>query len=65
MDVIPWPFWPKDGSNKEIPHIMVDVQGEEIMLTVSSEEGNERSFSNSDEANKVVSNWNILNDLLQ
>lgn len=55
--VEPFPFWPKDPENLHcvVPHILVDVRGEEETLTVSSDEGNERSKSNIREAEKVVS----------
>lgn len=45
----PLPFWPE-----RVPHIFVDVHGEEETLTVTSDEGNERSKSNEMEAQKVV-----------
>ncbi|KAL8598524.1 hypothetical protein ACOMHN_051312 [Nucella lapillus] len=48
-------FWPKyPGTNKQIPHLLVDVRGEEETLTVTTEEGNQRSKSNKKEADKVI-----------
>jgi superfamily I DNA and/or RNA helicase len=49
------PFWPKrKDTGRPIPHVLVDVQGKEETLTVSTEEGNERSKSNLLEVEKVV-----------
>ncbi|XP_025109737.1 helicase with zinc finger domain 2-like [Pomacea canaliculata] len=47
-----WPLHPK--TSEPVPHIFVDVRGEEETLTVSTDEGNERSKSNSAEADKVI-----------
>ncbi|XP_025109726.1 helicase with zinc finger domain 2-like [Pomacea canaliculata] len=51
-----WPAKPKSSTkaSDRIPHILVDVRGEEKTLTVSTDEGNERSKSNSAEADKVI-----------
>ena len=70
-NVDPLPFWPTLPAwcqpdqafnmqrllpaSRVVPHILVDVQGEEATLTVTTEEGNERSKSNAAEADKVVS----------
>ena len=53
------PFWPKHPSpnlsdDLLVPHLLVDVRGEEETLTVTTDDGNERSKSNSLEADKVV-----------
>ncbi|KAL8597128.1 hypothetical protein ACOMHN_050464 [Nucella lapillus] len=63
----PLPFWPdnvdfgqgrsralNDPANRQVPHVFVDVRGEEEKKSVSDEEGNENSRSNSLEADKVV-----------
>lgn len=63
----PLPFWPTnpdynpgagdltgDPANVAIPHIFVDVRGDEETLTVTTDEGNERSTSNALEIEKVV-----------
>ncbi|XP_076463379.1 3'-5' exoribonuclease HELZ2-like isoform X2 [Babylonia areolata] len=49
-------FWPTDptGSDKRVPHLLIDVRGEEETLTVTTDEGNERSKSNRKEADKVI-----------
>ncbi|PVD23135.1 hypothetical protein C0Q70_16398 [Pomacea canaliculata] len=48
------PIWPLHPQTSEpVPHILVDVRGEEETLTVSTDEGNERSKSNFAEADKV------------
>ena len=39
----------------QYPHVLVHVEGEEKMLTVSTEDGNEHSRSNSAEIDAVVS----------
>ena len=50
------PFWPhyQPYSPAHVPHLLVDVRGEEETLTVTTDQGNERSKSNSLEADKVV-----------
>ena len=50
------PFWPGHPliPDRPVPHLLVDVRGEEETLTVTTDEGNERSKSNSLEADKVV-----------
>ncbi|KAL8582079.1 hypothetical protein ACOMHN_003999 [Nucella lapillus] len=64
------PFWPRrfpqllfPGSEYErglglasqaVPHLLVNVKGMENMLTVTTEEGNEKSKSNAAEADKVM-----------
>ncbi|KAK7100382.1 hypothetical protein V1264_023346 [Littorina saxatilis] len=48
-----WPKYPPEFQNP-IPHVLVDIRGEEETLTVNTEEGNERSKSNSMEAEKVI-----------
>nr|KAG5696344.1 hypothetical protein BaRGS_028339 [Batillaria attramentaria] len=54
-DEQPLPFWPRDlQTNEEVPHILVDVRGEEEAMSVSTDEGNERSKSNVLEAEKVM-----------
>ncbi|KAK7490445.1 hypothetical protein BaRGS_00018231, partial [Batillaria attramentaria] len=51
----PLPFWPcHPVTDEEVPHILVDVRGEEETLTVSTDEGNEKSKSNVLEADKVM-----------
>lgn len=49
-------FWPNHPSIAErpVPHLLVDVRGEEETLTVTTDQGNERSKSNRLEAEKVV-----------
>ena len=49
-------FWPhyQPDSQDHVPHLLVDVRGEEETLTVTTDQGNERSKSNSLEADKVV-----------
>ena len=47
----PLSLWPKPNC----PHVLVHVEGEERVLTVSTEEGNEMSRSNDAEVDKVVS----------
>lgn len=49
----PLPFWPL-LRNEPVPHLFVDVRGQEEMLTVTTDEGNEKSKSNKQEARKVV-----------
>lgn len=45
--------WPK--IDKDIyPHVFVHVNGEEKMLTVTTEDGNEQSRSNAEEIKHVV-----------
>ena len=66
----PLPFWPVNQdyhlattkvllhpTNEVLPHVFVDVRGEEEALTVATEEGSERSKSNALEADKVVRFW--------
>ena len=50
------PFWPhyQRGSQAHVPHLLVDVRGEEETLTVTTDQGHERSKSNSLEADTVV-----------
>ncbi|KAL8586098.1 hypothetical protein ACOMHN_065061 [Nucella lapillus] len=55
------PLWPRNPMNqwprnpdKQVPHLLINVQGEEEMLTVNTDQGNERSKSNSLEADKVI-----------
>ena len=52
-----WPTKPLSGPSDRypvVPHLLVDVRGEEETLTVTTEDGNEKSKSNSLEADKVV-----------
>ncbi|XP_076440863.1 3'-5' exoribonuclease HELZ2-like [Babylonia areolata] len=69
-NVDPLPFWPRrfpqlqfsdsqyerelEAASQALPHLLVDVRGTENMLTVTTEEGNERSRSNAMEADKVI-----------
>jgi hypothetical protein len=46
-------IWPR-CQNVTYPHIFVHVEGEEKVLTVSTEEGNEQSKSNIAEIDEVV-----------
>ncbi|XP_060566279.1 helicase with zinc finger domain 2-like isoform X2 [Ruditapes philippinarum] len=46
-------IWPRDIKNT-YPHIFVHVEGEEKVLTVSTEDGNEQSKSNTAEINEVI-----------
>lgn len=46
-------IWPKDIKGS-YPHVLVHVEGEEKVLTVSTEEGNEQSKSNDAEIDVVV-----------
>ncbi|XP_070195199.1 3'-5' exoribonuclease HELZ2-like isoform X2 [Littorina saxatilis] len=50
------PFWPRHplDPNIPVPHLLINVRGEEKLLSVSTEQGNERSKSNSLEADKVI-----------
>lgn len=50
----PLNIWPRDSYGPH-PHVLVHIEGEEKMLTVSTDEGNEQSKSNSEEAEYVVS----------
>ncbi|XP_070195168.1 3'-5' exoribonuclease HELZ2-like isoform X1 [Littorina saxatilis] len=54
----PLSFWPRHPisnlADKVTPHILVDVRGVEETLSVTTEDGNERSKSNALEAEKVV-----------
>ncbi|KAK7490451.1 hypothetical protein BaRGS_00018237 [Batillaria attramentaria] len=51
----PLPFWPYPKRvGKEVPHLLVDVRGQEESLSVSTEEGNEKSKSNAAEVEKVM-----------
>lgn len=47
-------IWPKDAKGT-YPHVLVHVEGEERILTVSTEDGNEQSRSNDAEIEHVVS----------
>ncbi|XP_045159234.2 helicase with zinc finger domain 2-like [Mercenaria mercenaria] len=49
----PMNIWPSKGRNI-YPHVFVQIEGEEEVLTVSTEEGNEQSRSNLLEAKHVV-----------
>ena len=46
-------IWAKEGIT-HYPHIMVHIEGEEKVLTVSTEDGNEQSKSNEAELDHVV-----------
>ena len=46
-------IWPQDRKGT-YPHVLVHVEGEERFLTVSTEDGNEQSRSNSAEIEHVV-----------
>lgn len=46
-------IWPRD-IKESYPHVLVHVEGEEKVLTVSTEEGNEQSKSNDAEIDVVV-----------
>ncbi|KAK7490439.1 hypothetical protein BaRGS_00018225 [Batillaria attramentaria] len=62
----PLPFWPtlpwadQKVLQQRVPHILVDVRGEEETLTVTTDEGNERSKSNALEAEKVIEIFSYL-----
>lgn len=46
-------IWPRDEETT-YPHVFIHVEGEEKMLTVSTEDGNEQSKSNEAEVEEVV-----------
>ena len=46
----PW----AERDKKFYPHVLVHVEGEEKVLTVSTEDGNEQSKSNEAEIDQVV-----------
>ncbi|XP_053391000.1 helicase with zinc finger domain 2-like isoform X2 [Mercenaria mercenaria] len=52
-------IWPKMDNNV-YPHVFVHVEGEEKILTVSTEDGNEHSRSNSEEIEHVVNVYSYL-----
>ena len=58
------PFWPKHPliPDRPVPHLLVDVRGEEETLTVTTDQGNERSKSNRPEADKVVCSADKFSD---
>ena len=47
-------IWPRDEHNV-YPHVFVHIDGQERFLSVSTEEGNEKSRSNLQEVQYVVS----------
>jgi hypothetical protein len=51
-------------TNNPVPHLLVDVRGEEETLTVSTDDGNERSKSNRLEAEKVVLYYVLYLDII-
>ena len=51
----PLNIWPQDDYDM-YPHVLIHVEGEEKMLTVSTEDGNEQSKSNEQEIDEVVCN---------
>ena len=48
-------FWPSDTATDYVPLVFCNVVGKEEELVVTSHEGNERSKSNVEEKDKVVS----------
>lgn len=59
----PMPIWPRDVKGIIYPHVFVHVEGEEKMLTVSTEDGNEQSKSNEAEIEQVVKLLFISNQI--
>ncbi|KAH3699100.1 hypothetical protein DPMN_074054 [Dreissena polymorpha] len=51
----PLPIWPEHETLGTIPRVFVHLVGNEEMLTVSTEDGNEMSKSNAVEVDYVVS----------
>ena len=47
-------IWPVQRG-QSYPHVLIHVEGEEKVLTVSTEDGNEQSKSNNAEIEEVVS----------
>nr|KAG5702199.1 hypothetical protein BaRGS_033911 [Batillaria attramentaria] len=56
----PLSVWPLTPYREEIPHILVNVKGTEETLTVSTDEGNERSKFNAQEIAKVTEIYMFL-----
>ncbi|KAK7490454.1 hypothetical protein BaRGS_00018240, partial [Batillaria attramentaria] len=56
----PLNVWPLTPYREEIPHILVNVKGTEETLTVSTDEGNERSKFNAQEVAKVTEIYMFL-----
>ncbi|XP_053394362.1 helicase with zinc finger domain 2-like isoform X2 [Mercenaria mercenaria] len=52
-------IWPQDAKGV-YPHVLVHVEGEEHVLTVSTEDGNEQSRSNDAEIDHVIMTYNYL-----
>ncbi|XP_053394348.1 helicase with zinc finger domain 2-like [Mercenaria mercenaria] len=52
-------IWPKVGDDS-YPFVLVHVEGKEEMLTVSTEDGNEQSKSNSAEVDHVIEVYSYL-----
>ncbi|XP_053395656.1 helicase with zinc finger domain 2-like [Mercenaria mercenaria] len=54
-------IWPTDQTGQEeYPHILLHVEGDEAVLTVNTDEGNEQSRSNIKEINQVVKVYRYL-----
>ncbi|XP_052774243.1 helicase with zinc finger domain 2-like isoform X1 [Mya arenaria] len=57
----PLRIWPEDQFDT-YPHVLIHVEGEEKMLTVSTEDGNEQSRSNEKEIEEVIRLYRYLGD---
>ncbi|XP_052763926.1 helicase with zinc finger domain 2-like [Mya arenaria] len=55
-------IWPRNEDGQVRPHIFIHVEGEEKVLTVSTEEGNEQSRSNEAEIYEVMEVFKYLTD---
>ncbi|XP_052764074.1 helicase with zinc finger domain 2-like isoform X2 [Mya arenaria] len=55
-------IWPRDEYDQVLPHVLIHVEGEEKVLTVSTEEGNEQSRSNEAEIYEVMKVFKYLTD---
>lgn len=48
-------IWPMDSITREpCPHVLIHVEGEELVLTVNTDDGNEQSRSNPSEIEEVL-----------
>ncbi|KAK7490442.1 hypothetical protein BaRGS_00018228 [Batillaria attramentaria] len=67
-NVEPLPFWPDhprvtfSGVKDKVPHLLVDVRGQEETLSVSTDESNEKSKHNAAEVEKVIKIVEFLRD---
>ncbi|XP_052254570.1 helicase with zinc finger domain 2-like [Dreissena polymorpha] len=57
----PLKIWPQDHYDT-YPHVLLHVEGEEKVLTVSTEDGNEQSKSNEAEINEVIRIYRYLGE---